>query len=123
MAKELKKTVKSVANNDLMSGIVLFLILVLLGQYKIGVIVLIGLVVSMLNFITSAIITNKFINKPQKSKAILFPLTYLIRIVSVVAIAVVFSNKISNLLAFLIGFFIHYIILVITTIKVQKGSE
>ena len=27
------------------------------------------------------------------------------------------------LLAFLIGFFIHYIILVITTIKVQKGSE
>ena len=33
------------------------------------------------------------------------------------------TNKIINLLVFLLGFFIHYIILVITTIKVQKGSE
>ena len=77
----------------------------------------------MINFVVSAIVTNKFLNKPQKNKAILFPMSYLIRIVSIVAIAVVFSNKISYLLAFLIGFFIHYIILVITTIKVQKGSE
>ena len=110
MAKDLNEIVKSV-------------ILVLLRQYNIGIILLVGLIVSMINFIVSAIITNKFMSEPKKNKAFLFPLSYLIRIVSVVAIAVVFSNKISNLLAFLIGFFIHYIILVITTIKVQKGSE
>ena len=123
MAKDLNEIVKSVAKNDLIIGIILVLILVLLGQYNIGVILLIGLIVSMINFIISAIITNKFMSKHKKNKAFLFPISYLIRIISVVSIAVVFSNKISNLLAFLIGFFIHYIILVITTIKVQKGSE
>ena len=123
MTKELNIIVKSVAKNDLISGIILFLILVLLGQYKIGAILLVGAIVSMINFIVSAIVTNGFLNKPQKNKTILFPMSYLIRIVSIVAIAVVFSNKISYLLAFLIGFIIHYIMLVITTIKVQKGSE
>ena len=123
MAKDLNEIVKSVAKNDLIIGITLLLILVLLRQYNIGIILLVGLIVSMINFIVSAIVTNGFLNKPQKNKTILFPMSYLIRIVSIVAIAVVFSNKISYLLAFLIGFFIHYIILVITTIKVQKGSE
>ena len=123
MTKDLNIIVKSVAKNDLISGIILFLILVLLGQYKIGAILLVGSIVSMINFDVSAIVTNKFLNELQKNKTILFPMSYLIRIVSIVAIAVVFSNKISYLLAFLIGFFIHYIILVITTIKVQKGSE
>ena len=118
MTKDLNIIVKSVAKNDLISGIILFLILVLLGQYKIGAILL----VSMINFVVSAIVTNKFLNKPQKNKAILFPVSYLIRIVIIVAIAVVFSNKISYLLAFLIGFFIHYIILVITTIKNTEGK-
>mgnify|MGYP004532358445 FL=1 len=122
MTKELNIIVKSVAKNDLISGIILFLILVLLGQYKIGAILLVGSIVSMINFIVSAIVTNGFLNKPQKNKTILFPMSYLIRIVSIVAIAVVFSNKISYLLAFLIGFFIHYIILVITTIKNAEGK-
>lgn len=123
MTKDLSIIVKTVARNDLIGGIVLFLILLLLGQCKIGGILLVGTIVSMINFFVSAIVTNKFLNEAKKSKAILFPMSYLIRIVSIVAIAVVFSNKTSYLLAFLIGFFIHYIILVITTIKIQKGSE
>lgn len=123
MTKDLSIIVKTVARNDLIGGIVLFLILLLLGQCKIGGILLVGTIVSMINFVVSAIVTNKFLNEAKKSKAILFPMSYLIRIVSIVAIAVVFSNKTSYLLAYLIGFFIHYIILVITTIKIQKGSE
>lgn len=123
MTKDLSIIVKTVARNDLIGGVVLFLILLLLDQSKIGAILLVGAIVSMINFIVSAIVTNKFLNEAKKSKAILFPMSYLIRIVSIVAIAVVFSNKTSYLLAFLIGFFIHYIILVITTIKIQKGSE
>ncbi|WP_297712410.1 ATP synthase subunit I [Clostridium sp.] len=123
MTEDLNKIVKSVAKNDLISGIVLFLIFVFLGKYKSGAILLVGTIVSMVNFIVSAFATNKFLRKSKKNKSILFFLSYLIRIVSIVAIAVVFSKKISYLLAFLIGFFIHYIILVITTIKVQKGSE
>lgn len=123
MAKDLKFTVKSVANNDLITGTVLFLLLVLLGKYKIGLILFLGLIISMMNFIISAKITNMFLNDPKKNKAFLFPLSYLIRIITIVAIAVFFSNRLVNLLVFLIGFFIHYMILVITTIKVQKGSE
>ena len=45
MAKDLNEIVKSVAKNDLIIGIILVLILVLLGQYNIGVILLIGLIV------------------------------------------------------------------------------
>ncbi|MCI9303670.1 ATP synthase subunit I [Clostridium sp.] len=123
MTKDLSIIVKTVARNDLIGGVVLFLILLLLHQSKIGAILLVGAIVSMINFIVSAIVTNKFLNEAKKSKSILFPMSYLIRIVSIVAIAVVFSNKTSYLLAYLIGFFIHYIILVITTIKIQKGSE
>ena len=123
MTKDLSIIVKTVARNDLIGGVVLFLILLLLGQSKFGAILLVGAIVSMINFVVSAIVTNKFLNEAKKSKAILFPISYLIRIVSIVAIAVVFSNKTSYLLAYLIGFFIHYIILVITTIKIQKGSE
>ena len=63
MTKELNIIVKSVAKNDLISGIILFLILVLLGQYKIGAILLVGSIVSMINFVVSAIVTNKFLNK------------------------------------------------------------
>ena len=122
MPKDLKNIIKSVANNNLISGIVVFLILVLLKQYNIGLIILIGLIVSMLNFIVSAIITSMYLSKLKKNKAILFPLSYLIRIVIIVAIAVVFSNRIENLLAFLLVLIIHYVILGITTIKVQKGS-
>lgn len=123
MTEDLNKIVKAVAKNDLISGSFLFLIFLFLGQYKSGAILLVGAIVSMVNFIVSAFITNKFLSNHKKNKSILFSLSYLIRIVSIVAIAVVFSNKMSYLLAFLIGFFIHYIILVITTIKVQKGSE
>ena len=122
MAKDLKFIVKSVASNDFITGVVLFLLLALVGKCKIWLILFLGLIISMLNFIISAKITEKFINNPKKNKAFLFPLSYLIRIVSVVAIAVVFSNRIENLLAFLLGFIIHYVILGITTIKVQKGS-
>ena len=123
MTEDLNKIVKSVAKNDLISGGILFLILIFLGKYKSGAILLVGTIVSMVNFIVSAFITNKFFRKPKKNKSILFSLSYLVRIIIIVAIAVVFSKKICYLLAFLIGFFIHYIILVITTIKVQKGSE
>jgi len=123
MTEDLNKIVKSVAKNDLISGGILFLILILLGKYKSGAILLVGTIVSMVNFIVLAFITNKFCRKPKKNKSILFSLSYLVRIIIIVAIAVVFSKKIRYLLAFLIGFFIHYIILVITTIKVQKGSE
>lgn len=72
MAKDLNEIVKSVAKNDLIIGIILVLILVLLGQYNIGVILLIGLIVSMINFIISAIITNKFMSKPKKIKHFCF---------------------------------------------------
>ena len=123
MAKDLKFIVKSVASNDFITGVVLFLLLALVGKCKIGLILFLGLIISMLNFLISAKITEKFINNPKKNKAILYPLSYLMRIITIVFIAVIFSNKIINLLVFLLGFFIHYIILVITTIKVQKGSE
>ena len=60
MTEDLNKIVKSVAKNDLISGVVLFLILVLFGQYKSGSILLVGTIVSMINFIVSAVITNKY---------------------------------------------------------------
>lgn len=122
MSKDLKEIVESVIKNDLISGIILFLILILFGQYSIGYIVLIGIIVSMLNFVTLSIVTNKFLNNPKKNKAIAYPLIYLIRMIIIIAIALIFSNKLSNLLAFLIGFFIHYLILVITTIKNEEGK-
>ena len=57
MAKDLKFIVKSVASNDFITGVVLFLLLALVGKYKIGLILFLGLIISMLNFIISAKIT------------------------------------------------------------------
>ena len=66
MAKYLRFTVKSVANNDLITATISFLLLVLLGKYKIGLILLLGVIISMLNFIISAKITDMFLNNPKK---------------------------------------------------------
>ena len=68
MAKDLKFIVKSVASNDFITGVVLFLLLALVGKCKIGLILFLGLIISMLNFIISAKITEKFINNPKKNK-------------------------------------------------------
>ena len=75
MAKDLKFIVKSVASNDFITGVGLFLLLALVGKCKIGLILFLGLIISMLNFIISAKITEKFINNPKKNKAILYPLS------------------------------------------------
>ena len=122
MPKELNIIIKSVVKNNLIIGVALFLILTLFNQFKISIITVLGLITSMLNFIISAFIINKFINKVNK-KTILFTLSYFIRIIIVVTIAAIFSNKISYLLAFLMGFIINYIGLLVATIKGQRGSE
>lgn len=122
MPKELNIIIKSVVKNNLIIGVTLFLILILFNRFKISIITVLGLITSMLNFIISAFITNKFINKVNK-KTILFTLSYFIRIIIVVTIAAIFSNKISYLLAFLMGFIINYIGLLVATIKGQRGSE
>ena len=122
MPKELNIIIKSVVKNNLIIGVTLFLILILFNQFKISIITVLGLITSMLNFIISAFIINKFKNKVNK-KTILFTLSYFIRIIIVVTIAAIFSNKISYLLAFLMGFIINYIGLLVATIKGQRGSE
>ena len=77
----------------------------------------------MLNFVISAMIADKTINSIRQGKKNLFVIGYIFRIVSVVFIVILFSNKLSNLLAFLIGFIAHYAILTFASIKMQKGSE
>ena len=82
MPKELNIIIKSVVKNNLIIGVTLFLILILFNQFKISIITVLGLITSMLNFIISAFIINKFINKVNK-KTILFTLSYFIRIIIV----------------------------------------
>lgn len=123
MAKELNIIIKSVAKNDIKCGIALALLLVIFKQYTYSIVFLLGVIISMMNFIVSAIMTNIFLNRNIRGKAFLFPVSYIFRIGIVIAIALFFSNKLAYLLTFLIGFIIHYITLVITTINVQKGSE
>ena len=123
MTKELKAILKNIVKYDILLGLASTMILFFIGFRKIIPIFILGIMVSIINFIVSAIILDKSLNSCNKLKVILVPLSYFLRIGMVVCIALLFLKNTYCLFAYITGLIIHYPVLAITTIKTQKGSE
>lgn len=123
MTKEVKKVLINIAKYDVLCGITFTIFSLFFRKYLLSFIFFLGIITSMINFLASAVITDKVLSGSGESKELLVLTSYTLRIVIVVFIIILFSSELSNLLAFLIGFITHYVILTFATIKVQKGSE
>lgn len=123
MDRYVKLFLNGLIKNGLILGISVSIILYLFTDSIITSIYLFGLIIGIVNFSLSGFILDKNINSKKTTKKILFPITYIIRIGIIALIGLVFSNKLSTLLAYLAGFISQFPILIFTWKGIKKGSE
>ncbi|MGL5351720.1 MAG: ATP synthase subunit I [Clostridium sp.] len=121
MSKEVNKFLNEMIKYDLYAGIIISLILSITVTTKFSVIYFIGIIVSMVNFFVSGKITKNRLEK--KRGGMLFSVSYLVRLIIVVVVAIPFMDELLNLIAYLVGFLSHFVVLTIYWIKSQKGSD
>ncbi|MGL5085934.1 MAG: ATP synthase subunit I [Clostridium sp.] len=121
MNKDVNKFLNEMVKYDLYVGIIISLILSVTITTKFSIIYFIGTIVSMVNFFVSGKITKKRLEK--KRGGVLFSISYFIRHIVVVIVAVPFIFELRNLMAYIVGFLSHFVVLTIYCIKSQKGSD
>lgn len=122
MDRETKEMLKVVAIFD---AIILFLTiviaLILFNSYKL--VVIMGLILAIMNFMLNAIVTSyAFAMTGKKS---IYVLSSIVRIIITVVIAVIICSNIYNFIAFLIGYSLHYLAVIFygITRKNKKGCD
>lgn len=123
MTKEVKVLLNGIIKYDITIGLIFATAIYFLLGMKLAYIFLLGILISLLNFVLSGIILEKSLNGENKIIKILFPFSFLIRIVIVVAIAVPFMYDVKELLTYILGFVVHFPILIFSWIRRQKGSD
>lgn len=121
MSIEVNKFLSKMIKYDLYGGIIISLILSIAVSIKFSIIYFIGVIVSLVNFFISGKIMDNRLNK--KKGGWLFPISYVIRIIIIVGVAMPFMIQLNNLIAYIIGYLSHFIFLAIYWIKSQKGSD
>ena len=122
MDRETKEMLKTVAIFD---GIILFLTIgismILFKNYRL--VIIIGLVLAIMNFMLNAIVTNYTF--AMTGKKAIYILGSVVRIIITVTIAVIICNSIHNFVAFLIGYSLHYLAVILygITRKNKKGCD
>lgn len=121
MSKEVNKFLNEMIKYDLYGGIILSLILSILITTKFSIIYFIGIVVSLVNFLVSGkIMKNKLV---EKKGGWLFQMSYVIKMLIIVGLAVPFMGQLINLIAYITGYLSHFVMLTIYWVKSQKGSD
>ncbi|GAA0078866.1 hypothetical protein UT300005_32450 [Clostridium sp. CTA-5] len=120
MDNEVIKLLKDMSKIDLSAGIIMFFIIWFFSSLTNGMIYLLGIVVSLLNFIVSAYITVNFLKYNKRNKYM--PIITFFKIAAIIAIAAPFIKSITLTFFYMLGFVSHYILLIINCIKNRKGS-
>lgn len=121
MSKEVNKFLKEVLKYDLYAGLIISLILSITITTKFSMIYFVGIMVSMINFFVSGKITKDRLEKQRGG--MLFQLSYLIRILIIVIVAIPFMYDLFNITAYMGGFISHFVVLTMYCVKSQKGSD
>ena len=119
MTTEVKLLLKNSVKYDIVLGICISIILYCFFGTNISLIYLFGLAVSIANFLVSGIILDKNLNGVTTIPKIIFPLSYIIRILCVA----LFAKNLFYLLTYLGGFISHFPIIIFSWIRSRKGSE
>lgn len=120
MSREMKKVISYMVKYDFIAGFIFVLILSYLIDFKVALIFLLGLIVSLINTIINGVIIEYSLLKNQK---ILLPLSYIIRIISIILIAVPFLNNLIQLLSYISGYISHFLFILIYWLKKERGSD
>ena len=120
LSKEMKRLIKGMFKYDLIVGFSFSIIISVFLTLKIGVIFFLGILVALINFSTSGIILEIWL---LKNKKISIVLSYFLRICIVLFIAMFFINNLNTILAYIIGYIFHFVLLTIYWINERKGSD
>ena len=115
----MNKLIFKLVKYDLIAGFIFVLIVSLLINLKVALIFLLGLMISLLNTIASGLILEYSLS----NKKTLLACSYIIRIATIIIIALPFLNNLIQLMAYLIGYLSHFIFIVFYSIRTGKGSD
>lgn len=117
MSKEMNKLETKITKYDIVIGLFMSLIIALIFSYKIAIVYLLGIMIGMLNFLVSSYSTRRWLSV---SKTLILT-TSLARVVIVVMVILPFIHHIQLVLAYLVGFIMHYLVMIYCTLS-MKGS-
>lgn len=121
MNRETKSLLKILIKDVILILAIINLILLVIGHAMLAFIFSLGLLVATINFILSGVMLEKTINSKKKIIKYVFPLSYILRIITIIIIAYPFIYNIEKLLAYVLGFIIFFVVLTITWLKMQRG--
>jgi ATP synthase protein I len=120
MSREMKALIKSMIKYDLIGGVIFALIISLPFSFELASIFYLGVLIALINFILSGIILEYSIKRKGK---VLLILSYTIRIIIILAIATLFITNLHKILAYILGYISHFILLTIYWLRKEKGSD
>ncbi|MGG7142209.1 ATP synthase subunit I [Clostridium nigeriense] len=120
MSNEMKRLLKDTVRYDIIFGLIFSLILSLFLTFKIGAIFFLGTLIALINFTASGVILEYCI---CKNKKLMISISYFIRIAIVLIIASFFINDLKTIMAYIIGYIFHFVLLTIYWIRERKGSD
>lgn len=120
MNKEVNKLLLQTAKYDLGSGLLVSLIIILISTFINAGIYMLGICVSLINFIASGYVIGKCLNK---NKAWIIIPIFFMRMAFIIATVSPFVNNIQYVIYYMIGFIWHYVLLIVFRINEnRKGS-
>lgn len=117
MSKEMNNILSKVTKYDMISGLFLSLIIGIFLSLAPAMIFLLGVMLSMSNFLLNAYFTDRWL----LSKGLNLTIISIVRILLVVSIVIPFANNPQLVVAYLVGFSSHYAVLIYCGIT-MKGS-
>ncbi|NLL30175.1 MAG: hypothetical protein GX258_03865 [Clostridiales bacterium] len=117
MSKEMKSLLKIMIKYDLLGGLILAVILSKAVNIKFSIIFLFGDIISLINAIASGFLLEYTL---KNNKSFLLVISYVLRILIIVILAIPFLNNLMNLIAYILGYTIHFIFQTIYWIKKWK---
>ena len=117
MSKEMNKLRLKVTKYDIMSGLFMSLIIGLILSFKLAIVFLLGIIISMLNFRVSSMAYEKVLENEKKG----FLISTLLRIAIIIGIAFALRNDYELIISYLAGFITHFPVLIYCTLK-KEGS-
>lgn len=124
MTSEMKNLINIIYKYSSAVGVMIFLVILMIGKSNIAIAFAIGLGVAVINSFLSGIILEKVMLGDSKVLKLIFPFTYLARIIGIVIIAIPFMQNLKLISAYMIGFICYFPILIIGwTINRRRGGS
>ncbi|MGL5152557.1 MAG: hypothetical protein ACRC7N_18520 [Clostridium sp.] len=111
MSKVMNELDEKIINYDLKMGLFIAVFIGIVLSFKLALIFMLGLIISIINLITTKFIIIKWTNK------LIIILSTLLRIMLVVMISIPFIYEMGTILAYLLGYSSHFIFLMIYCLR------